>query len=58
MAETRYAFSSDQEWRRYEPRMRRQTRRLVRRHCACIERVANALLVRKTLQAEEIDALI
>ena len=39
-------------------RVRRKTRRLVRKHRACIERVANALLERKTMTAEEVDALM
>jgi len=38
--------------------MRRQTARLVRRHRASVERVADALLKHRTLQANEIDALI
>ncbi len=45
-------------WDRYEPRMRRQTRRLVRKHRDKIERVAQALLERGVLEAHEIDALI
>jgi ATP-dependent Zn protease len=58
MAETRYAFSSDEEWERYKPRMRRQTRRLVRKHRDKIERVATALLQCKSLQSDEIYELI
>lgn len=45
-------------WEQYEPRMRRQTRRLVRKHRDKIERIARALLERETLEAHEIDALI
>jgi hypothetical protein len=33
------------------------TRRLVRRHRACIERVADALLVRIKLSAKQVDKL-
>jgi ATP-dependent Zn protease len=43
---------------RYEPRMRRQTRRLVRHHRDKIERVAKALLERETLQPDEVKALM
>ena len=39
-------------------RLRRKTRRLVKKHRACIARVATALLERGTLQAEEVDALV
>ena len=39
-------------------RLRRKTRRLVRKHRDKISRVALALLERSTLQGEEIDALI
>ena len=46
------------EARRYEPRLRRQTRRLVHKHRDCIGRVALAVLERVTLQAQEIDALM
>ena len=51
-------FTPQQWWDRYEPRMRRQTRRLVRRHRDKIERVAKALLERETLQPDEVDALM
>jgi ATP-dependent Zn protease len=43
---------------RCEPRLRRATRVLVRRHRNAIERVAVALLERETLLADEIDALL
>jgi hypothetical protein len=46
------------QWPRREPRMRATTRSLVRHHRKVIERVADALLVRTTLSAEDIDALI
>jgi hypothetical protein len=46
-------FSED-EWERYEARMRRQTRRLVRKHRDKIERVAKALVEHQTLSAEAI----
>jgi hypothetical protein len=49
---------SPDEWERYEPRMRRQAKRLVGKHRDKIERVAKALLRRGTLQPHEIDALI
>ena len=45
-------------WECYEMRIRAQTRRLVRRHRLRIERVAQALLERGTLEADEIDAII
>jgi|SRR5579863_7037007 len=55
MAVSRHAEFSSEEWERYEPRMRRQTRQLIRRHRAKIERVAAALLARGTLEPEEVD---
>jgi len=48
----------DDKWARYEPRMRRQTRRLIRKHRDKIERVACALIERKTLEEKEIDGLV
>jgi hypothetical protein len=51
------AFKND-EWPRYEPRMRRQARRLVHKHRDKIERVATVLLKRGTLAKDEIDELI
>lgn len=55
------ATSSDAElgdlWPRYEPRMRRQTRRLVYKHREAIRRVANALMERDVLAGEEIDRI-
>ena len=42
---------SDEQWERYEPRMRRQTRRLVRKHRSKIERIAAALEEHGKLQA-------
>jgi hypothetical protein len=45
-------------WSRIEPRLRAMTRMLVRRHRVLIERVAAALLERKTLSREELDALV
>ena len=38
--------------------MRRQTRRLVRKHRDKIERVAEALLQRRSLKSSEVDELI
>jgi hypothetical protein len=58
MANMRDAFSDYDEWSRYKPRMRRQARRLVRRHRDKIERVAGALLERGTLEAHEVDSLV
>jgi hypothetical protein len=49
---------SGDEWDRYEPRMRRQARRLIRKHRATIERVAAELLKRRTLTKDEADALV
>jgi hypothetical protein len=45
----------DAAWEQYEGRLRRQARRLVRRHRALIERVADELLKRHRLEPEEID---
>jgi hypothetical protein len=58
MAASSYALLSNVLWHRYEPRMRRQTRRLVRKHRDKIERVAAALKERRTLKASDIDALM
>jgi ATP-dependent Zn protease len=49
---------SDDLWQRHEPRMRRQTQRLIRKHRDKIERVAASLRRKKTLTGEEIDSLI
>lgn len=48
----------DDLWVRYEPRMRRQARRLIRKHRKKIERVALSLMEKETLTADEIDALM
>jgi ATP-dependent Zn protease len=48
----------DGSWSRIEPRLRAMTRMLVRRHRARIERVAAALLERRTLSREELDHLV
>lgn len=45
-------------WEKLEPRLRAMTRMLVRRHKARIERVANALLVKTTLSAKQLDKLV
>lgn len=58
MANAGDAQFSFELWQRYEPRMRRQVRRLIRKHRNAIERVAAALLVHRTLSGEEIDALV
>jgi hypothetical protein len=42
----------------YEPRMRMQTRRIVRRYRSTIEDVATALLEQTTLSSEDIDGLV
>jgi hypothetical protein len=46
------------DWPATEPRMRRATRRLVRRHRRTIALVANALIARGALTARQIDALV
>src|SRR5262245_56333879 len=51
-------YTTDDFWQRHEPRLRRQTRRLVRKHSDKIESVAAGLLKRKTLTGEEIDLLV
>ncbi len=48
--------TSDPDW--YEARLRKMTRMLVRRHRASIERVANALLNKVALTAEQLDKLV
>ena len=58
MADSSDSYLTPEEWKRYEPRMRRQTRRLVRRHRAKIERLASALMDCETLQPEQIDRII
>jgi ATP-dependent Zn protease len=45
-------------WEGLEPRLRAMTRMLVRRHRAGIERVAKALLAKKTLSAKQLDRLV
>ena len=45
-------------WESLEPRLRRMTRMLVRRHRALIERVAKALLAKTELSADELDELV
>jgi hypothetical protein len=51
-------YEPDSFWNCYEPRLRRQTRNLIRRHRDKIERVAAALLKRESLQGDEIDSFI
>ncbi len=61
IAHTVYSREPDisaEAWRRYEPRIRRQTRRLVREHRDKIERVAAALLKHGTLTGSLVDELI
>jgi ATP-dependent Zn protease len=45
-------------WEKLEPRLRAMTRMLVRRHRVLIARVADALIDRTTLSAEELDKLV
>jgi hypothetical protein len=45
-------------WDRLEPRLRRMTRMLLRRHWARVERVAKALLAKTTLTAKQLDKLV
>jgi hypothetical protein len=44
-------------WDKYEARLRQMTRMLVRRHRARIERVAEALLTKRSLSAKALDKL-
>jgi hypothetical protein len=46
------------DWDRYEARLRRQCRRLVRRHRAGIDRIAQELLRRRKLEGDEVTALL
>ena len=46
------------DWPKFEARLRAQTRRLIRRHRQSILRVAEALIERGTLQANEVESLI
>ena len=46
------------DWPKFEARLRAQTRRLIRRHRQSILRVAEALIERGTLQANELESLI
>jgi hypothetical protein len=55
MAASSDSYFSSEEWERWEPRMRRHTRSLVKRHRAKIERVARALIKHETLSAQRID---
>lgn len=55
---TAHLVDSQANYERFEPRLRCWTRTLVKRHRAKIVRLAAALLERKTLNAEEIEALI
>jgi ATP-dependent Zn protease len=58
MAASDDSYFTPEEWKRYEPRMRRHARRIVKHHRAKIERLANALLERGTLQGQEIDRIL
>jgi hypothetical protein len=58
MADDGDAEFTPELWARYEPRMRKQTRRLIRYHRDKIEHVADALLKHETLQGAEIDAIL
>jgi hypothetical protein len=57
MAASSDSYFSSEEWERWEPRMRRHTRSLVKRHRAKIERVARALIKHETLSAQRIDSI-
>lgn len=46
------------DWSKLEQRLRSMTRMLVRRHGVLIERVANALLRKKTLNGKQLDKLV
>jgi hypothetical protein len=50
-------LTSNRSWSELEPRLRRMTRMLVRRHRARIERVAEALLAKTKLSAKQVDKL-
>ncbi len=50
-------LSGKYSWSRLEPRLRKMTRMLVRRHRVRIERVAEALLVKRKLTAKQVDKL-
>jgi len=45
-------------WDRLEPRLRARTQTLVKRHRACIERVAKALLAKTTMSAKALDKMV
>jgi hypothetical protein len=50
--------SDEKSWERLERRLRAMTQMLVRRHRTRIDCVANALIVKKTLDGEELDRLV
>jgi hypothetical protein len=50
-------LTGNYSWARLEPRLRKMTRMLVRRHRARIERVARALLAKTKLSAKQVDKL-
>lgn len=49
---------SDHDWFRWEQRLRRQCRRLVRKHRFKILKVADALHLKETMHGDEIDRLL
>jgi hypothetical protein len=51
-------LSNCKDWNKLEPRLRAMARMLVRRHQALIERVANALYRKTTLNGVQLDKLI
>lgn len=53
-----YQHDDDGTAKRYEARLRERARGLVRRHREAIQRVATALIARRTITAREIDALM
>lgn len=48
----------DTDWSKLEPRLRKLTRMLVRRHRARIERVARTLLAKTTVSARTLDKIV
>jgi ATP-dependent Zn protease len=50
-------LTGNRSWSRLEPRLRKMTRMLVRRHRARIERVAGALLEKTKLSGKQVDRL-
>jgi hypothetical protein len=51
-------FVGDDVWQRHETRLRKKATELVSVYRAALQRVANALMARKTLSGEEVTALM